>query len=266
MRPMCERHRDICNKWPNYRYWIWGCGAIGASVATTLARQGAERFILIDYDTLDEVNIGTSPYLKTQIGQAKVLALRDLLSAIIIPDDESENLDPTDKIHFFEHKIISQDSVAAMIGRFSNDVVLGNIHIIGFDNMEVRMKVAQVLAQVNYITAVIDARMGAEQMQIYSWHTACNKFSITDYKRVWYSDKDGSSDPCTMKSTFYCVNTLAGFVGSILRKMMTSQPYEKLIHFDFSDMGMETQVINPLVKQTLEERAMPVLSVPTSAQ
>lgn len=63
------------------RILIAGCG-IGSSVAVCAARMGFERFVLVDGDTVDLHNLNRQFYDAADIGQPKVLALKDKLLRI----------------------------------------------------------------------------------------------------------------------------------------------------------------------------------------
>ena len=52
MALITTRFRDIVSNMNEYTYHILGCGAIGSSVATQLARMGGENFVLYDMDTV----------------------------------------------------------------------------------------------------------------------------------------------------------------------------------------------------------------------
>lgn len=58
---------------------ICGCGAIGSNLADTLARQGFTNFTLIDFDRVEEKNIGTQAYSHYHVGLLKVAALEDII-------------------------------------------------------------------------------------------------------------------------------------------------------------------------------------------
>jgi molybdopterin/thiamine biosynthesis adenylyltransferase len=55
---------------------ICGAGALGANIAESLARSGFERLKVIDRDRVEERNLSTQPYYRSDIGafKAKILA------------------------------------------------------------------------------------------------------------------------------------------------------------------------------------------------
>jgi molybdopterin-synthase adenylyltransferase len=55
---------------------VCGAGALGANIVENLARAGYENLTVIDFDRIEEHNLSTQPYYKSDIGgfKAKVLA------------------------------------------------------------------------------------------------------------------------------------------------------------------------------------------------
>jgi hypothetical protein len=54
---------------------IIGCGAIGSTVAETLARLGIQKFVLYDFDKVEAHNIPNQMFTHAQIGYAKTSAV-----------------------------------------------------------------------------------------------------------------------------------------------------------------------------------------------
>jgi molybdopterin/thiamine biosynthesis adenylyltransferase len=62
-----------------FRVVICGAGAIGGNVAENLARAGFETIEVIDFDRVEEHNLSTQPYAKTDIGAKKSRCLANRL-------------------------------------------------------------------------------------------------------------------------------------------------------------------------------------------
>ncbi len=61
---------------------IAGCGGLGSNCAIALARVGIGRLILVDFDTVEMSNLNRQYYFRHQIGQPKVIALRENINLI----------------------------------------------------------------------------------------------------------------------------------------------------------------------------------------
>ena len=198
-------------------FHIFGCGAIGSAAAIQLTRMGAHKFVLYDLDKIESHNIGVSNYSTQHIGEFKTTALK------------------------MQMKDISNDIEVQTINRkVDNSTIIylsGNdIAIIGFDNMEARRDSVRALYKTSIKPRLmIDGRMGAEHYQQYTFIAP----SLAKYEKTWYSDESGSEEPCNMKATSYCSNMAGSFIANTIRKVLTSQPYEVALSFNFPTMTVE---------------------------
>lgn len=58
---------------------IVGLGSVGSIVADILARTGISNFVLIDFDDVEEKNLDRTNVLKSDVGRAKVEAIKDMI-------------------------------------------------------------------------------------------------------------------------------------------------------------------------------------------
>ena len=211
------RYQDIVSNMSDYAFHILGCGAIGSSTATQLARMGADKFYLYDMDKVESHNIGVSQYIIEDINNYKVSALSDHIKEINI------NACVTPIAKRFE------DSGFYYQNR--NDIV-----ILGFDSMEARMlAVKEILQPGIKPVAIIDGRMGAEHFQQY----IIKHPTIAKYEKIWYSDEEGSPEPCTAKATSYCSNLAGSFIVNGVRKLITGQPYNSEFSINLPTLMVE---------------------------
>ena len=209
-----SRYSGIINNMSDYTFHILGCGAIGSSAATQLARMGATTFFLYDMDKVEDVNIGVSQYDVKHIGKNKVDALYELITDII--GDNNNNVTPVNGL-FSEYMYNG-----------TNDII-----ILGFDSMKSRMEAVVILCSNNNKPAyIIDGRMGAEHYMQY----VLEKPTVNKYKKVWYSDEEGDPEPCNAKATSYCSNMSGSFISNAVRKLLTKQPCSEKISFHFPTM------------------------------
>lgn len=77
------RHgKDLQQKFSCATVAVCGLGGLGSGIATSLARAGVGKLILIDYDKVDITNLHRQQYKAAQIGLFKTDALADNLSEI----------------------------------------------------------------------------------------------------------------------------------------------------------------------------------------
>jgi molybdopterin-synthase adenylyltransferase len=70
------RTNAVMAKLKDYPVTICGAGALGANIAENLARSGFDRLTVIDCDRIEERNLSTQPYYRSDVGafKAKILA------------------------------------------------------------------------------------------------------------------------------------------------------------------------------------------------
>ncbi|MCK4637846.1 MAG: sulfur carrier protein ThiS adenylyltransferase ThiF [Bacteroidales bacterium] len=61
---------------------IAGCGGLGSNCAVALARVGAGKLIIADFDEVEKNNLNRQYYFFDQIGEKKVIALKDNIKKI----------------------------------------------------------------------------------------------------------------------------------------------------------------------------------------
>ena len=201
-------------------FHILGCGAIGSSAATQLARMGADNFILYDMDKVGIENIGVSQYTIKDIGRSKVQALKRQLLAI------NEDI---------KSAMVDEEFAGYLKTLDSQDII-----IIGFDNMAIRKESAKIaLSRPNKPSLLIDGRMGAEEYQQYVLVNPTFK----GYMKYWYDDKDASSEPCNAKATSYCSNMSGSFIANAVKKVMNNEGYSEEFFFNFPNYSLGRSAI-----------------------
>ena len=209
------RFSEIVNNFSECVYHILGCGAIGSAAAMQLVRMGAEEFLLYDFDRVSEENIGVSQYTIHDIHLPKVKALSSHMKAI----------NP-------------KANITAMANRFDVFEYTGkekNVMILAFDSMDSRRDaVEKALKTKHKPWLLIDGRMGAEHYQQY---TLLNP-ELRDYMKTWYTDADGSPEPCNAKATAYCSNMSGSFIANQVRKALTDTPIDKEFFFNFPTLTL----------------------------
>jgi molybdopterin/thiamine biosynthesis adenylyltransferase len=209
-----ERSSGLIDDFGDKIFHILGCGAIGSSAAIQLARSGAEKFTLYDYDKVSDANVGVSQYNMPDIGKHKVDVLERYLKEICDDPIVFSSKDKFDK--YYPH---------------GNDIV-----VLGFDNMSSRLQAVEIACSVKKLKPIIliDGRMGAQTYQQYAF----KKPNVSKYQKYWYSDDEGSEEPCTAKATSYCSNMAGSFITNAIAKIVSEQPFENEILFHFPSMTL----------------------------
>ena len=212
------RFKDIVQGIDDYTFHILGCGAIGSSTATQLARMGVNNFCLYDMDYVSEENVGVSHYIVSDIGKNKVSALKQHILNINVDAVVTEYHGMFEDFNYTGH----------------NDVA-----ILGFDSMRSRLDAVRVLCE-NPKTRplfIIDGRMGAEQYQQYFFA----KPTYKAYEKKWYPDSEGDLEPCTSKATSYCSNMSGSFIVNAVKKFVMGEQIPKELVFSFPAMLMKNK-------------------------
>ena len=215
MMDITERFKDIVSNMDEYVFHILGCGAIGSSAAIQLARMGASEVLLYDFDKVEIQNIGVSHYVVRDIKKNKVSALSDHI-----------------------HNINPAINVMTCASRFEHfeDTGPNTIVILAFDSMLSRKEAATLILKTRYKPfLLIDGRMGAEHYQQYTLF----KPTLSNYLKTWYSDEDGSPEPCNAKATSYCSNMAGSFICNQVSKAITHGNIDKEFFFNFPGLTLE---------------------------
>lgn len=61
---------------------VAGLGGLGSSVATSLARVGVAKLVLVDFDIVDASNLNRQQYFTENIGQKKTTAMKEIIAKI----------------------------------------------------------------------------------------------------------------------------------------------------------------------------------------
>lgn len=186
---------------------IIGAGAIGSFTALMLAKMGFSQITVIDYDTVDVVNMNSQFYRFADIGKPKVDALQALV----------------------------WDFTGVMIKPVNDKYVGGaypGIVVSAVDSMECRRTIWSQHVDRGFRTKlVIDARMSAETAAVYAYNPM-NADAAGKYGNSLYSDAEAVAERCTAKATMYTVGPIAGLVAKIVKEVLTEETFTKTIQWN----------------------------------
>lgn len=205
-----QRSEGIVNNFNKYTYHIFGCGAIGSSTTLQLVRMGAESIVLYDMDKVEDANIGVSQYDNSHITLPKTTALKAICKSI---NPDVRVLEVQGEFnHPRQYKYTTKD-----------------IAILGFDSMKTRLYAVKCILSISQPDYLIDARMGSQTLQQY----VIPNPTLSQYKKTWYSDEKGDSEPCNAKATSYCSNMIGSFICDTIKKILKKELIYGEMLFDF---------------------------------
>lgn len=180
------RQTDIIpqDKLDNLLVNVIGVGAIGRQVTLQLASLGVRKLHLVDFDKVEETNVTTQGYHKSDIGLAKVVALSNAVNEI---DDTIE-------------LILSED-------RFRPKLNIGGITFCCVDNMSSRKAIWNSVSK--QFDFWVDGRMLGETIRILS---ATKQSDIQKYSDSLFADEEAQQGRCTAQGVIYTANIAAGLM------------------------------------------------------
>jgi len=177
---------------------VIGVGAIGRQVALQLSACGIGKLNIVDFDTVDIVNVGPQGFRPGDVGKKKV-------DALLV---DCEGLNP--------------GATTAHDMRFC-DAVKGDIYFCCVDDITTRGKIFATVAKLPETEVFIDARMSAETIRVVTE----DNFVTPSYGDSLFAAEDAFQGSCTAKSTIFTANIAAGLMVSQFSKYLRGMSLEK---------------------------------------
>lgn len=194
-----------------YSVVIIGVGAIGSHLAEMLAKLGVLRFVLIDPDEVDEVNLSAQGFYEDEVGKLKVAAVADRLEAI------HHNLGVATYPKCFEPgDVPSRSCVFSCV-----------------DSMRVRRQVFRDFLEKDW-PVLFDGRMAAESLRVFCVER--DPEGIQSYKASLFPTHEAYRESCTARSTIYAASMAAAVLCSMYKRWAMIQAPERHIQFDLFGM------------------------------
>lgn len=202
-----------------------GAGGIGSPTALALAKMGIPRLTVFDPDTLEEHNIPNQMYpslfidtsggIDSSLGHTKVWALARVL----------EVWAPATRFHGNE--------------LYYEDGLLSGIVVSAVDSMATRAVIWKgVVANKELIPLYVDARMGAEVVDIITVHpqdaAECEWYEMYQLG----SDAEAMELPCTARAIIYNTMMASSLVCRQVKAHLTGQSVPSEIIFDLENVDM----------------------------
>lgn len=181
---------------------IIGCGAIGSTTAMALAKMGVGDFTLFDEDGVNEVNLPNQMFRESDINKFKVEAL-----ALIILE-------------------YSRLSIVKTENKNYTDQPLSEVVIVATDSMSSRRLVWEQFLKQPQCQIYIEARMGAEEGQVYTITDKSEENQVFYLDRL-YTDDQAKPAPCTAKAIIYNVFMIAALVGRAFKAAIHREAFPR---------------------------------------
>jgi len=191
------------------RITVVGCGGIGSFTTFALAKLGCENIRVYDFDDVENHNLPNQNFRECDIGKSKVDATYD-----IVKDFTGVEIIGTKK------------KVTPSILRKT-----GGIVILAVDSMDARMELWEGLKMNVKVPLVIDSRMGAEVLQLYSFRPT-NPDGVAMYEENLFPSSEALAAPCTAKSIIYTAFMVSALIAGQVKKFLTGDIVKDMITFD----------------------------------
>lgn len=206
----CDRQKDLVpmDKLKTMQVVIVGVGAIGRQVALQLAAMGTPHITIIDFDTVEAVNLAPQGYMEADLGKAKVEATAAMMKQI------NSGLDLT---------IVNGRFRKSDAAQLSNERSMAVFCCV--DSISTRKLIWEAIKP--YAAFWADARMLKEVMRVFN-----STLPITDeyYATTLFEENETQGGTCTAKSTIYTASIAAGMMiapfTAYLRGIPTAQGLE----------------------------------------
>lgn len=192
------------------RVVVVGCGNVGSHTALALARMGLSRFVLVDFDTVEQHNLSSQAYPVDSIGRLKVEVLRDELTRV----------NPGVQVEY--HTAPYQD---AGVTPDESDILL-----VAVDTMSTRYEMRDMLA--GFAGLIIDGRMGGGQVEAHSG-------DLETWSKTLCEDAD--TDPCGGRYISYTSYAVAGLLASVTRLRLLARPVPSSMYMTLDGFQLLTK-------------------------
>lgn len=193
-----ERYRDLlpADRLMQSACTVVGIGAIGRQVCLQLAAMGVGLVQLVDFDSVEVVNLGTQIYLENDIGKPKVHATAELMAKL-------------------NHELQIEEHCA----RFGRTMHVHPVVFCCVDSIHTRRHIWSAIQ--DRIDLFVDGRMAAEVLRVL---TVTDSSRRDRYSKTLFSQNDAHPQACTARATIYCASVAAGIMVGHFTKWLRRLP------------------------------------------
>ena len=191
---------------------IVGCGAGGSFTALTLTKLGVGKLILYDMDTVEPHNVSNQFFRLSDLGKNKAKATKELCE---------------------EHKTDLQ-LIEAFNERFIEQPIKTDIALALTDTIEGRQNVFKQAVASSKCVLYIDARMLANDWQIYTVNTR-NYEQVLTFWKDYLEDIQTQNQPCTASMIIYNVLGEVSHIVNTVKRFVNQEPLRLLHAYNYLD-------------------------------
>lgn len=196
---------------------LGGMGGINSWTGFFLSRASFP-LVVYDFDSVDITNVeGGQLYPRKSINKLKTLAFSEVV------DEFSD---------FREIEIF---------GEFTNESMISDICVAGFDNMKARKLMWEAWKANEDRKLFIDPRLLAEEFQIY---IVQKNDDYSRYEATLFDDSEVGDVPCSYKATSHCGAMIGAYITGVITNFLTNQRLED----DISEVPFNINMKIPLMK------------------
>lgn len=193
---------------------VIGVGAIGHQVATQLAAIGVPTITLVDFDTIEIVNLGPQAFPAADVGKPKVSAVAQRCRA----------LNPDIIIEEVNRRISLEDEMPSVLFCCVDSIDTRNRIFTAFSEQKKGQH-----------ALFIDGRMSAETLRVLTAEGDSEE-SLTYYRTTLFAPAEAFHGECTAKSTVFTANIAAGFMVEQFSKWTRNIPRDRDILMNLLSM------------------------------
>lgn len=201
---------------------IIGAGSIGSWATLALVKLGCTDITVFDFDSVEDVNVGSQIYTSRDIGKTKVEALKDKIQFLTDGNINIQNIN------------VNEDSIPLIID--------SRIVILAVDAIEVRKTIFEALKSTSWPHMLLDGRMSGNVAEIYTVNMD-NAESIQNYESSLFLPSEASVVECSMRSVVYNVFVMGGFITDIVSRVCKSESVPEAITIDLTNFYMQGGLI-----------------------
>lgn len=230
MNEQYTRHKNIFDPTEmNRKVTVIGCGSLGSYIAKGLAKLGFSEFYLWDDDTVELHNLPNQLYDYGDLGQEKVVALRNFLE---LEFDECSGVDYLQGHPNLPAHVVLKTFNSRWTGGLSN--IDEGIIISAADSIQVRKEVFENAPKNSFI---VDVRSSGESFNVFFCDTNDEKQKAF-YSKFFFDPSNSAGANCNAQSIVYSSMLIASLALSGIVRFSRLEEYPASIDGDLSSFDV----------------------------